>query len=182
MFKRTLLVAMVTAFSLVATAQQSEIDLAAENGIECYPLAHGVNGLGSKREMVIPPFTTVTTTFFDLRVLNIGSDMVNVRLKLFDENGIQVDSETGMSFNAKFSASNNPLRKSDGTGAAVLNSFEIGRFRFDNNSTSYYSGLISWQADRCVTEPTLSVEASFVLYSNGSYGTRNLMVNGGKPF
>ena len=105
-----------------------------------------------------------------------------MRLKLFHENGIQVDSEAGMSFKAKFSASNNPLRKSDGTGAAILNSFEIGRLAFDNNRFTFYSGLISWQADRCVTEPTLSVEASVTIYASSLYGTRNLIVNGGKPF
>ena len=183
MIKRNLSLIVVSVMSATALAQQSEIELAAANGIECFALAHGVNGLGSKREVVIPPFYTEGSGQFSLMVSNIGPAMVNVRLKLFDENGTQLDSDIGLNLDGKFTLTNNPLRKVDGIGAAILNSFEIGHVFFDNNVSRYYAGFLSWQADRCITQPTLSAIASqrFNL-SSSRYGAYSLPINGGKPF
>lgn len=173
---------LTTSLSAVAQTEFGDIEAAQSFGIECFPLAHGVNGLGSKKEVVIPPFTTEQSSILTLTVLNTGSDMVNVRIKFFDENGVQLDSDAGMSFKGKFSSSNSPFRSSDGSGAAILNSFEIGQLVFDNNNFTFYSGLISWQANKCVTAPTLSVEASYDVDESGRFGTRSLLINGGKAF
>lgn len=187
MFKRTLGLIAATVFAsgtMANTTTPTDIELAAANGIECYPLAHGENGLGSRNEVYIPPFSTEVNWWVDFAISNVSGSSVNVIFKLFDENGSQYDSTTGVFYDGKFSSTNSPIRQIGGTNSALLSSFEIGRMKIDSNAPTYFTGVVSWQTDKCLTKPPLLVDASFNLVSQDaqSYAMRTIDVNGGKPF
>ncbi len=186
MYKRTLGLIAATVFASGAMATTpTDTELAAANGIECYPLAHGENGLGSRSEVYIPPFTTSGSWWVQYAVANVGGDTVNVTLKLFDENGNPYDSTSGVTYDANFSSSNTPLRQIGGTNSAILSSFNVGQIKIDNNSSSYFSGVLSWQADKCITKPALLIDGAHYIRTGGptnEFGLRTFEINGGKPF
>lgn len=182
MLKRTLTLMATGLIALNASAASTftQYDHSSEF-IECYDLAHGENGQGSTNSVFIPPFTMQGSSQLDVMVSNIGQYPVNVKLKLFDENGVAFE-PTDVEFEANFTATNNPITKTDGSGAAILSSNKLGYVRIDSAVNTYYTGILSWQVDACLTEPTLSVNIGNFLY-NGNVADRGIItVNGGNPF
>lgn len=168
MLKRTLTLMAMAMFASYASA-----------AIECFDLPHGENGKGSHNSIIIPPFLSSGIALADIYMTNIGSKPINVNLKFYDENGQQVV-PTGVSYYGKFSDFNDPIRKLDGTGIALLSSFHIGRVRIDEEPL--LTGILTWQANACLTEPTLSVKIENSWYGNGLAGRAFVTVNGGNPF
>ena len=153
--------------------------------IECYELAHGENGMGSTNSIIIPPFVLEGASLFQFSVVNIGEKSVNVHLTLFDQDGNRYEPLTGQTFLANFSSTNSPIRKLDGTGAAILKSLESGWMRLDNSDPGFYHAVLTWQADSCLTEPTLVAYFDFQAIFNGGSDrdfTRVITINGGNPF
>lgn len=158
-----------------------------ENGkITCFPLAHGENGMGSQASVVVPPFFLRGSSLVELFVKNIGSDGVNVNLKLFDEDGNQwVPAQTPL-YRGHFDIANSPIRELDGSGAALLKSFETGFMQLDDDSElKIVSGVLTWQANKCLEKAMLSVDMSVYRFFKGSPTrdhSRSVTINGGNPF
>lgn len=189
MFKRTLGLIAATVFAsgtMANTTTPTDTELAAANGIECYPLAHGENGLGSRASITIPPFLASGANRWQLYATNIGETAVNVSLKLFDENGQRwfPSGTTAVSYLGKFSASNTPIVSLNDEGPAKLSSLNSGWIGIDDRAPqNVLSGALTWQADKCLTEPTLSPSIDILAeYGNTRDHGRNITVNGGNPF
>ena len=150
--------------------------------IECYPLEGVEGGMGSQNTIVIPPFRAHGTTRFDMIVSNIGHIPVNVNLRLIDQNG-NYHLPNNLSFSHNFSSVNSPVERLDGTGGASLKSLEIGFVRItDTVHSGHFTGFLTWQADRCLTEPTLSVTLQNSVWGGSYYDGGFITVNGGNPF
>lgn len=182
MIKRAL--GMLTASVLMMNSAAASV---VENGkITCFPLAHGENGMGSQASVIVPPFFVQGSSLVELFVKNIGSDGVNVNLKLFDEDGNQWVPSQAPVYRGYFNAANSPIRQLDGTGVALLKSFETGFVQIDDNSeTKIISGVLTWQANTCLDKATLSVDMSVYRHFETTPlrdNSRSVTINGGNPF
>lgn len=182
MIKRTLGI-LAASILMMGSASASVV----ENGkITCFPLAHGENGMGSQASVIVPPFLVEGSAEVELFVKNIGPNGVNVSLKLFDEDGNQWVPSQSTAYRGYFNPSNSPIRQLDGTGVALLKSFESGYLKLDDNSESkIISGILTWQANKCLDKATLSVDMSIYrsfpttpLRDN----SRSITIYGGNPF
>lgn len=186
MFKKTLAVLAASLF-IAGSASATTAPIEDTYGtIECYPLAHGENGQGSRSSVRIPSMLVSGSAMLELFLTNIGEQAINVTLELYDEDGNRWVPAPATTYAGKFSASNSPIRQLDGTGAAQLSSLEAGFVRIDDNTQSkLVHGVLNWQADKCLSDPMLSVDASIYYHfpnSSTRDSTRAVIINGGKPF
>lgn len=150
--------------------------------IQCYPQKGAEGGMGSQNTIVIPPFRAHETTRYDVIVSNIGRMPVNVKLRLFNHNG-NYHLPGNLSFAHNFSAENNPVEQLDGSGGAWLKSLETGFVRItDTDHSGHFTGFLTWQANKCLTEPTLSVTLQNSVWGGSYYDGGFITVNGGNPF
>lgn len=150
--------------------------------IECYPLEGAEGGMGSRNTVVIPPFRAHEKMRYDVVVSNVGSFPVNVKLRLFDQHG-NYHEPNSVSLSHYFSAENSPMERVNRTGGASLNPLQTGFLRLsDTNHSGHFTGFLTWQADRCLTEPTLSVTLQNSVWGGSYYDGGFITVNGGNPF
>ena len=178
MLKRTLtLIATVVVAANSYANPGHQVDNKIET-IECYASATGTDGLASTNSAIIPPFTPQGTGSLIFMLTNIGASDINVSLTLYDENGVAYVPASGWTYDAKFSSTNTP--KPGGT--AVLSTNEIGVVGFDNNASTYLSGVLTWQADSCLTEAPLSAQVRYTNSWTSSHANSAVVLNGGNPF
>lgn len=168
---------------ILAIATASLIATSANAGIQCYDLAHGENGKGSTNTILIPPLTTRSpNTMLDVALTNIGSKPVNIKIRLLNQDG-QYFKPTGLSYDALFSSSNDPIAEADGSGWAFLFSNRIGWVRINDPYVGLFTTEITWSADACLTEATLLPKIEHIVWDGGNYYDRGIItVNGGNAF
>lgn len=155
--------------------------------IECYDLPNGVNGLGSRNAVYIPPFKiTGKQRRHWIAVTNIGAQAVNVRLTLFTSKGERY-TPTDYVLHEEFNEWNAPVPGSATNGVGLLSSFETGVIKLkENDYHGALSGVLSWQSNSCLTEPTLTITVNSIVSSAKKkkkfFAQSNVVVNGGSPF
>jgi len=150
-----------------------------ENQIECYPLAHGENGLGSTNFAYIPQLRINDWWTARFYVNNVSEKPVNVKAFLTDNNGGAFEYDDLEHFD-NFNDSNSPMNIN--AGGAILKPGKGGEFTFKlRNKTRRVFGKISWQADACINN-ALVVSVRNELITPERYGFSTTLLNSGKPF
>lgn len=179
---RLSLVLLSTILPNFAHASEKPIDplSSSTNSIQCYELPHGKNGMGSSNTVAIPPFYAYGNYNFELFVTNTGDKPINVSLQFFDESGNLYYPDNGLVYSGAFADTNGVIKTDlDNDGIALLRPLNSGYVKIRYEPEMVLSGRITWQADECLSKPTVSVTGNFGFLRN-AIGIIN--INGGMPF
>lgn len=146
--------------------------------VECYSLAHGENGQGSRKTVMIPAFNVNGSNKLRVHVTNIDSQPLNITIDLFDENG-QKYTPTDYSLSGNFNTNANSPLDGQTDGIALLKPLNIGLLEIDEtNHTGPLTAQVSWQIDNCELDelffPSMKPRVSLSIEHITSNGSRDI--------
>lgn len=157
---------------------------------ECYSLAHGENGQGSRNTVMVPAFEVGPTNSLKLLVTNIDSKAVNFKVKLLDQAG-NLHAASDYSLGGQFNANANSPIEGATDGTALLKSFEVGTINIDESShtSGPLTAQLTWQVDSCDSTEhfftTIAPKVSVVVEHQSDDGLKSMevvSVNDGNEF
>ena len=146
----------------------------------CYPLAHGEEGLGSRKTYHIPYLYADDGHWNSLiNLKNISPNNINVKITFRKFDG-SVFLPNRVDNYGEFDSGNTPIHLEQGGG--ILKPFETGLVAIRSSGfTRDYTAEISWQADACIPHAISGAFRNRFL-SGDRLSSGLVLLNGGKPF
>ena len=175
-----LFAALLPALALTTTLTSTNAMAHDDAQEHCYPLAHGEEGLGSRKTYHIPYLYANNSQWNSLiNIKNTSHKNINVKITFRKFDG-SVFVPHRVDNYGEFASGNSPINLEHG--GAILKPLESGLVTIRYSGfTQDFTAEISWQADSCIPH-AISGSLRNRYISGDRFDQSLVLLNGGKPF